>query len=326
MEIAMVETRFTRLVGCSVPIQQAPMGPVSPPALALAVAAAGGLGTLHALHPAPEVDAACAALPEDSPGALGLNVLVPLLDRATLEVAAARCRVVDFFWGPADPDLVAAVHRGGALACWQVGSIDAARAAEAAGCDLVAAQGIEAGGHHGGRSRLMPLVEACARELDVPVLAAGGIGAAADVERVMAAGADGVRVGTRFIAAEESGAHPRYRQALIDAGPGDAVETDRFEIDCPLCPSNHGVLRSCLDAAEARTGQIIGHVGDREIPAFGGTPPLAQADGELEAMCMYAGHGVAAVRAVEPAAAVVAELAQGAAPAASPEPPLMAPS
>ncbi|MFC5992631.1 nitronate monooxygenase [Pseudonocardia hispaniensis] len=313
----MVETRFTRLVGCSVPVQQAPMGPVSPPGLALAVAAAGGLGTLHAMHSAAEVEAACGLLPEQTPGALALNVLVPFVDRPTLELAARRCRVIDFFWGPPDPQLVELAHRSGALAGWQVGSIESARAAADAGCDLVTAQGVEAGGHHDGRSALMPLLEACRRELDVPVLAAGGIGGAEDVERVMAAGADGVRVGTRFIATDESGAHPRYQQALITAQAEDAVETDRFSIDCPLCPSHHGVLRRSLEAAEVRRGQVVARLGENGIPAFAGMPPLAQMEGELEAMCMYAGRGVAAVRAVQPAAAVVAELAEGAARASS---------
>lgn len=308
----MVETRFTRLVGCAVPVQQAPMGPISPPALALAVAAAGGLGTLHALHPGAEVEAACESLPTETPGALALNVLVPLVERPILELAAQHCRVLDFFWGAPDPELVGLAHQGGALASWQVGSIENARAAVDAGCDLVIAQGVEAGGHHDGRSELMPLLEACLRELDVPVLAAGGIGGTEDVERVMAAGADGVRVGTRFVATEESGAHPRYQQALIAANAGDAVETDRFSIDCPLCPSNHGVLRSSIQAAQQRTGQVIAHLGTKEILAFAGMPPLAPAEGELEAMCMYAGRGVAAIRAVQPATAVVAELADGA--------------
>ncbi|GEL19196.1 NAD(P)H-dependent flavin oxidoreductase [Pseudonocardia asaccharolytica] len=307
----MVETRFTRLVGCSIPIQQAPMGPISPPGLALAVAAAGGLGTLHALHPAAEVEAACGSLPEETSGALALNVLIPLFDRPTLELAARRCRVIDFFWGPPDPELVELAHQGGALAGWQVGSIESARAAVGAGCDLVTAQGVEAGGHHDGRSALMPLLEACLQELDVPVLGAGGIGGTEDVERVMAAGADGVRVGTRFIATEESGAHPRYQQALITAQAEDAVETDRFSIDCPLCPSHHGVLRGSIHAAELRKGQVIARLGANKILAFAGIPPLAQVEGEPEAMCMYAGRGVAAIRAVQPAAAVVAELAEG---------------
>jgi nitronate monooxygenase len=263
--------------------------------------------------PAAEVEAACASLTNETPGALALNVLIPLLDRPTLELAAQRCRVIDFFWGLPDPELVALAHQGGALASWQVGSIENARAAVRAGCDLVTAQGVEAGGHHDGSSELMPLLEACLRELHVPVLAAGGIGGTEDVERVMAAGADGVRVGTRFIATEESGAHPRYQQALITAQAEDAVETDRFSIDCPLCPSNHGVLRGSINAAELRTGQVIARLGADEILAFGGMPPLAQVEGELEAMCMYAGRGVAAIRAVQSAAAVVAELAEGAA-------------
>lgn len=308
----MVGTRFTALVGCSVPVQQAPMGPISPPALALAVAEAGGLGTIHALHSATEVEEACKSLPDGADGALAVNVLLPVLNLEMLEVAAHLARVVDFFWGPPDPALVEIAHRGGALACWQVGSIDNARAAAAAGCDLVVAQGIEAGGHHDGRSELMPLLEACLRELDVPVLASGGIATAGEVERVLRAGADGVRIGTRFIATDESGAHPLYKQALLDAGPDDGIESDRFSIGCPLCPSNHGVLRHSLELATARAGEMVGRLGSREIPAFAGAPPVARTEGEIQAMCMYAGRGVGSVKAIQPAAAVVAELGAGA--------------
>ncbi|MGH9022269.1 MAG: NAD(P)H-dependent flavin oxidoreductase [Acidimicrobiia bacterium] len=308
----MVETRFTRLVGCSVPVQQAPMGPISPPGLALAVAGAGGLGTLHALHSATDVEEACKALPQDADGALAVNVLLPILRPDMLEAAANLARVVDFFWGPPDPALVEIAHQGGALACWQVGSIENARAAGAAGCDLVVAQGIEAGGHHDGRSELMPLLEACLSELEVPVLASGGIATAADVERVLRAGADGVRIGTRFIATDESGAHPLYRQALIDAGPDEGIETDLFSVGCPLCPSNHGVLRSSVELATARAGQMVAAVGSNEVPAFAGTPPVSWARGEITAMAMYAGRGVGSVDKVQPAAVVVAELAAGA--------------
>lgn len=87
--------------------------------------------------------------------------------------AAARVRVVDFFWAAPDPALVELAYRHGALACWQVGSPAEARAAADAGCDVVAVPSVEAGGHIRGQ---VELLESVIGQLDVPVLAARGIG------------------------------------------------------------------------------------------------------------------------------------------------------
>ena len=141
-------TRFTEVVGCQVPIQQAPMGSVSTPALAVAVADAGGVGSITALGLiAVEIDRVLAGIAARTTGVLAANFLTGHIDPEAVAAAAARVRVVDFFWAGPDPALVELAHRDGALACWQVGSLDEAKAAADAGCDVVAVQGIEAGGH-----------------------------------------------------------------------------------------------------------------------------------------------------------------------------------
>src|SRR5690242_18243788 len=115
-------TRFTELVGCRLPLQQAGMGGVSTPALAMAVAAEGGLGMLAMQGwPADAVAAALADLAPPPGGALGINFLMPFLNRDAVPVAAGRVRVVEFFYGEPDPSLVEIVHVEGALAAWQVG-------------------------------------------------------------------------------------------------------------------------------------------------------------------------------------------------------------
>ena len=123
------------------------------------------------------------ALAEHTRGVVGVNFLMPFLDHDAVAAAATRARVVEFFYGEPDAALVNTVHRGGALACWQVGSVAEAVAAARAGCDLVVAQGTEAGGHVRGRTGLLPLLGAVLDAVDVPVVAAGGIGTA----RAMAA-------------------------------------------------------------------------------------------------------------------------------------------
>src|SRR5262249_54772894 len=182
-------TRFTELGGCRVPVPQAPMGSVSTSALAVAVADAGGVGSITALGlTAGELDKVLAIMAARTTGVLAANFLTGDIDREAVAAAAARVRILDFFWADPDPALVDIAHRGGALASWQVGSLDEARAAADAGCDVVTVQGTEAGGHIRGHSPLLPLLESVLGELDLPVLAAGGIGDGRAFAAVLAAG------------------------------------------------------------------------------------------------------------------------------------------
>lgn len=309
-----METAFTRLVGCRVPIQQAGMGGVSGPDLAAGVAEAGALGMIGMPMAAPEsIIVALDTLARRTSGAFGINFLIPFTDPGAVVAAACRCRLVEFFYGDPDPSLVNLAHDGGALAGWQVGSVNEARAAEDSGCDLISAQGVEAGGHVRGQVGMLPLLESVLESVDVPVLAAGGIGTARGVAAVLAAGAGGARVGTRFIATEEADAHPSYVDALIAAEPEDTAVTTTFSVMWPNAP--HRVLRSCMEAAEACPDEVVGEValpdGARmAVPRFAPPAPSRDASGRIEAMAHYAGQSVSAVKVVTPAGDVVRELAE----------------
>jgi Nitronate monooxygenase len=116
-----LRTRFTQLVGCSVPIQQAPMGPVSSPSLAIAVAGAGGLGTIPASGvPAERLETLLSDLSSRATGVLAANFLTRSIDRDAVRAAASRLGIVDFFWSDPDPALVNLAHEAGALVSWQV--------------------------------------------------------------------------------------------------------------------------------------------------------------------------------------------------------------
>ena len=314
----MLMTRFTELVSCAVPIQQAPMGNLATPRLAAAVAEAGALGMVAGTGDPPDIIAAqLDRAREQTAGPIGAHFFVPFVDpglaRESVAAAAERARVVDFFYADPDPALVEFAHAGGALACWQVGSADEARAAVAAGCDFVIAQGIEAGGHIRGRIGLLAVLDATLSAVDVPVLAAGGIGTGRAMAAALAAGAGGVRVGTRFVAAEEAEAHPRYVEALIAAAPVDTVYGDHFPLDFPGAP--HRALRSSVAAVQAFVGEVVG---ERFRPAYGDRVPVRRFEklaitrhvtGTIEAMPHWAGESVGAVKRVQPAAAIVRELA-----------------
>lgn len=185
---------------------------------------------------------------------------------------------------------------------WQAGSAAECEAAEAAGCSYVTIQGVEAGGHVCGTQRLDEALEQTLAAVDVPVVAAGGIGTAERVHELLAAGASAVR----FVAAEESDAHPAYAALLIRASRHDTVLTGAFANGWPDGP--HRVLVSAVMAAERFAGRTVATLGERELPAFAPVPATRQAQGEVEAMALYTGESVDAVTATQPAAEIVAEL------------------
>jgi NAD(P)H-dependent flavin oxidoreductase YrpB (nitropropane dioxygenase family) len=274
-------TRLTNLVGCTVPVQLAAMGGVGTTELAAAVAGAGGLGMVPAGT-------------QPAPGACGVNFLMPFSPSLDDVAAAARqCRVVEFFYADPRADVVAAAHGAGALAGWQVGSAAEAMAAEEAGCDYVVAQGTEAGGHVRGSQRLDHVLAQVLSSVRIPTIAAGGIATADRAAALIRSGADAVRVGTRFVASPESGAHLEYVRMLLAATADDTVLTEWFSDGWPNAP--HRVLQSSVAAAQ-KTGWRAT------------VPPYRGVDRDPSDMAMYAGIGVGAVTVSQPAAQVVGDL------------------
>jgi nitronate monooxygenase len=319
----MLTTRFTELVGCTVPIQQAGMGAASSPELAAAVSNAGALGMIGAARwggrRLPNLERLIDQTQALTSRPFVVNfILAPEqmenTDPVCFAHAARRARLVDFFWGWPDPGLVETVHAEGALVSWQVGSREEAIAAAEAGADIVIAQGIGAGGHVRGQNGVLALLDEVLAAVDVPVLAAGGIGSGRTLAAVLATGAEGARMGTRFAAAAESDVHPRYVAALLAARPEDTVYGRDFVYgwDAP-----GRVLRSCVEAARAFKGDIVG-----ETPTLDATrEPLHRFEpdavtqgvtGTIEAMSLWAGESVGAVNRVQPAAEIVREVSEGA--------------
>ena len=310
-----ITTAFTELVGCRHPVQNAGMGTAAP-ALGAAVARAGGLGMLSAtLLSYEDLTSVLDGIDDVSPGRLGVNFLIPFLeDRDVIDVAAERCRVVEFFYGEPDRNLVRQVHAGKALAAWQVGGLVEARMAVDAGCDFIIIQGFEAGGHVRGSVSLLPLLGSVLEEIEVPVVAAGGIASAPGLAAVLAAGAAAARLGTRFVATPESGFHPQYIQNIIDATSEDTVYTERFSVMWPDAP--HRILKQSLAAAAASREQVVGEAtlggSTIGIPRFSVFSPLAGSTGNVEAMAQYAGESAGSVNSIQPAAQIVTELVRGA--------------
>jgi NAD(P)H-dependent flavin oxidoreductase YrpB (nitropropane dioxygenase family) len=123
-------------------------------------------------------------------------------------------------------------------------------------------------------------------------------------------------MGTRFVAAQESGAHRAYRRAVIEASGADSVLTDVFSLDWPGNERYARVLRGAVEAAQAFDGDVVGEasMGPETFPVerFSPMPPMVTTTGTVEAMALYAGESARFVGAEEPAAAIVRAVATGA--------------
>jgi NAD(P)H-dependent flavin oxidoreductase YrpB (nitropropane dioxygenase family) len=284
--------------------------------LASAVASAGGLGMLAGTRvPIPVLAETLEQAVRQCGTSIGVNFLMPHLEGdEAVRVAAERVKFIEFFYGDPDPALVDLIHASGALACWQVGSVDEALAAERSGCDLIVAQGTEAGGHVRGSIGLFPLLTEILETVKVPVIAAGGIGTARSMAAALTAGAAAVRVGTRFVATKESGAHPKYIEKLIGARAEDTILTEAYSVMWPDAP--HRVLKSCIEIANSLDDDVVGEdlIGAVTVPMPRFAAPLPGRDttGNIEAMALYAGQSVDAVRGIQSAAEIVSELSEGA--------------
>ena len=320
----MLKTRFTERFGIELPIVSAGMGAVAGAALAATVSEAGGLGTIALVGYSPE-----SALEEISAARaltkkpIAVNLLLPFTPPELLRaMRGAPISAITMFWG----DPTAQIPNAKALGIpifWQCGSVREARAAEEAGADLIIAQGFEAGGHVRGLMTTMALVPEVRDAIgDLPMLAAGGIVDGRGLAAALALGADGAVFGTRFLGAAECTAHPEYRRAIIAAHGEDTVHTELFDIGWPNAP--HRVLRTATvdrweregRAASGKRpgeGEVIGRMtrGGREMQLvrYSTTPPTTHSEGDIAAMPHYAGQGVGAVRKIQPAAEIVAEIA-----------------
>lgn len=234
-----VADELCRALGLETPVFQAGMGYVSHGRLAAAVCAAGGLGVIATggeMSPA-ELRHHIEHVRDEAPGApFGVNVLLPsgatddavygspAVIRAQLDTCFAE-RVPLIVSGLGDPrPRLPEIHAHGIRFVAVVGSLRAARNVASAGADAVVVQGSEAGGHVG-PTGTFSLAQCAVRELDVPVLVAGGIATAESVKAALGFGAAGVSVGTRFLASEESSAHARHKQAVVQASENGTAVT-----------------------------------------------------------------------------------------------------
>jgi nitronate monooxygenase len=310
-------TRFMARFGLRYPIMQAPYGG---PALAAAISNAGALGTVS-LWVATE-DAArerVRTLRAATTRMFAVNYVLAFEPRSLPAALDEGAPIVHFSWGMPSPALASAVHRTGAVFGVQVASVDGARAAVDCGAAYLVCQGVEAGGHVQSSTPLCELLPRVVEEAkDTPVLAAGGISHGRHLRAALLAGAAGGLLGTRFVATQESLAHPEYKNAILRAGAGGTALSICFQDGWP--GAMHRTLRNgTLDRWEAAgcppigqrpgEGDIVAQRADgTSVARYHFASPQVGVEGHVIDLALYAGAGVADVTDLPPAGDLVRRL------------------
>lgn len=311
----MLRTPLCDLLGCEVPILLAGMGGVARSELAAAVARAGGYAMLGMVREDPDlIEREVLALREATNRPFAVNVIPSATEPSLLDRQINRCldlgvRHFTFFWDPM-PEVIGRLKREGCLVLHQVGTVEAAVAAEAAGADVIITQGIEAGGHVHGRIGAFALAEAVLDRAQVPVVVSGGIGSGRGLAAALALGAQGVQCGTAFLATDEAWAHDYHKTRVVQADGADTVLTDVFVLNWP----KGAAVRVIGNSITERLGDdLMGHdpatLPREPIAMDGGQPllrystdsPMRHTTGSLEEMALYAGQGAGMIRDVIPA-------------------------
>jgi NAD(P)H-dependent flavin oxidoreductase YrpB (nitropropane dioxygenase family) len=228
----MIRTPICDLLDIEHPIALGGMGSATSPALVAAVSRAGGLGALgcHYLTPQ-QIGERATAIRRETNKPFGLNFLVfDIHEDAFAAALALRPAVMQFAWARPDQDLKSLfdrAHDAGSKITHMAGTVPEAERAASAGADVIIAQGTEGGGHVGWMASmpLIPMVVDAVRP--IPVLAAGGFADGRGLVAALSLGADGILLGTRFLATEESPLHPNFKQAIVDS---DGHDTQLSEI------------------------------------------------------------------------------------------------
>ncbi|MFZ9004209.1 MAG: NAD(P)H-dependent flavin oxidoreductase [Robiginitalea sp.] len=277
-----MKQKVTELFDINYPIVQAGMIWASGWRLASAVANAGGLGLIGAGSMYPEVlREHIRKCKKATSGSFGVNVpmLYPQIDELMRIIIEEGVKIV--FTSAGNPKTwTEYLKTHGITVVHVVSSVAFALKAQEAGVDAVVAEGFEAGGHNGrDETTTLTLIPAVREKIRIPLIAAGGIATGRAMLAAMVLGADGVQVGSRFVASEEASSHPAFKQKVVEAGEGDTRLTlkelapvrllkNKFYQDVEQayakCASPEQ-LRELLGRARAKKGMFEGDLEEGEL-------------------------------------------------------------
>jgi nitronate monooxygenase len=303
-----LHTALTRKLGIEHPIRLAPMGGASGGKLAAAVSGAGGLGIIGGAYGDPEVlEREFAATGNTRVGCGFITWALARRPEALDQAISHAPAALMLSFGDAEPFL-GKIRAAGIISICQVQSLWEARAVLDQGADIIVAQGTEAGGHGAVRATF-PLVPAIADAVaragrDVPVVAAGGIADGRGLAAALMLGADGVLMGTRFYAADESLADPAAKARVV-AGSGDETfRTTVFDraraVDWPTHYTGRALANAFGLKWHGREDALEAQI-DSERAHYA----AAASAGNFDTAVIYTGEVIDLIRSIEPAAAIV---------------------
>lgn len=306
-----LRTRLTEVLGIEHPVMLAGMGGVSYHRLTAAVSDAGGFGCLGASVMSNDqmtAEIAEVRAATDRPFGVDLLTAMPgdMLAQVELLIEGGASVFVAGLGVPAAA--VELCHRHGVLVANMCGKVVHARKAVDAGCDLVIAQGTEGGGHTG-QVATMPLVPLIVDAVgdDVPVVAAGGIFDGRGLAAALALGADGIWMGTRFIATPEAQGVRGFKEALVGAAEDGTVISRAYS-----GKTMRVVRNRYTDEWEGRAGEVQRfpmqalHAMQEGVFHLGGDESTDGVDPAVE--CYPAGQAVGGITAVTPAAEIIRQV------------------
>ena len=307
-------------LGCDAAILGGAMSWVSERTLTAAISNAGGFGVLACGSMGPDLlereIAATQALTR-RPFGVNLITLHPQLDELIRITIAAGVGHVVLAGGIPSGNAVRAVKDGGAkLVCFAPALVLAKRLVRS-GADALVIEGSEAGGHIGPVSLTVLAQEILPHVREVPIFVAGGLGRGEAVLAYLEMGAAGAQLGTRFAAAAESIAHPRFKQAFVRASARDAVPSVQLDPRFPVIPvrglANDGTKRFLEHQAETlrrfQAGELTKEAAQLAIEHFwAGALRRAVIDGDIEQGSVMAGQSVGLVTSVQPVAEIIGEI------------------
>ncbi len=299
-----MQNRITQLFEIDYPIIQAGMIWASGWRLASAVSNAGALGQIGSGSMYPEVlkehIRKCKAATQ-KPFAVNVPLLYPDIDKHIQTIVEEKVPVV--FTSAGNPKTWTAIlKKEGIKVVHVVSSSKFALKAQDAGCDAVVAEGFEAGGHNGREeTTTMVLVPAVSDAVEIPVIAAGGIATGRQMLAAMVMGAEGVQVGSRFVASPESSSHQSFKDLVIASAEGDTQLTLKQLTPVRMLKNNFfaQVQKAELQGASTEELQKLLGRGRAKKGMFEGD----MNEGELEI-----GQVSAIIRKIKPAAEIVKEI------------------
>ncbi|HUZ72481.1 MAG TPA: nitronate monooxygenase [Stellaceae bacterium] len=312
--------RGRAFLGCDTAIMGGAMTWVSERNLVAAISNAGGFGIIAcgAMGPA-QLDAEIVATYDRTDRPFGVNLITLHPDLMALIAVCAARRVghVVLAGGLPTAQAVARIKDAGARVICFAPALAIAKKLVRMGADALVIEGMEAGGHIGPVATGVLAQEILPHVTEVPVFVAGGIGRGEAILAYLEMGAAGVQLGTRFVAAHESIAHPRFKQAFIRAGARDAVPSPQLDPRFPVIPVralvNEGMQefmvlqRGVID--RFNRGELAQKEAQLEIEHFwAGALRRAVIDGDIERGSLMAGQSVGMVTRTQSTREIIAEL------------------